>query len=54
MFDDIAVLAWVTKHLSDELDAFRAWREQQPPEKLIVVEQLPKTQALLEKERGKV
>ncbi|RMU53873.1 hypothetical protein ALP26_04993 [Pseudomonas savastanoi pv. glycinea] len=27
---------------------------QQPPEKLIVVEQLPKTQALLEKERGKV
>ncbi|KPW22465.1 Uncharacterized protein ALO41_02080 [Pseudomonas amygdali pv. ulmi] len=54
MFDDIAVLAWVTKHLSDELDAFRAWREQQSPEKLIVVEQLPKTQALLEKERGKV
>ncbi|KPY43421.1 Uncharacterized protein ALO48_02279 [Pseudomonas syringae pv. rhaphiolepidis] len=54
MFDDIAVLAWLTKHLSDELDAFRAWREQQPPEKLIVVEQLPKTQALLEKERGKV
>ncbi|RMO67298.1 hypothetical protein ALQ27_103559 [Pseudomonas syringae pv. delphinii] len=54
MLDDIAVLAWVTKHLSDELDAFRAWRAQQSPEKLIVVEQLPKTQALLEKERRDV
>ncbi|MCD5992466.1 DUF1232 domain-containing protein [Pseudomonas sp. CDFA 602] len=53
MFDDIAVLAWVMKHLTDELDAFRAWREQQPPEKLVVVEQLPETQALLEKEKGR-
>ena len=51
MFDDIAVLAWVMKHLTDELDAFRAWRDQQPPEKLVVVERLPETQALLEKEK---
>ena len=51
MFDDIAVLAWVMKHLTDELDAFRAWRDQQQPEKLVVVERLPETQALLEKEK---
>ncbi|WP_122314664.1 YkvA family protein [Pseudomonas cichorii] len=53
MFDDIAVLAWIMKHLTDELDAFRAWREQQPPEKLVVVERLPETQTLLEREGGK-
>ena len=51
MFDDIAVLAWVMKHLTDELDAFRAWRDQQPPEKLVVVVRLPETQALQEKEK---
>ncbi|MBX8543515.1 DUF1232 domain-containing protein [Pseudomonas cichorii] len=53
MFDDIAVLAWIMKHLTDELDAFRAWRERQAPEKLIVVERLPETQAALEREGGK-
>ncbi|GFM64633.1 hypothetical protein PSCICJ_07510 [Pseudomonas cichorii] len=53
MFDDIAVLAWIMKHLTDELDAFRAWRERQSPEKLIVVERLPETQAALEREGGK-
>ncbi|GFM79430.1 hypothetical protein PSCICO_34240 [Pseudomonas cichorii] len=53
MFDDIAVLAWIMKNLTDELDAFRAWRERQSPEKLIVVERLPETQALLEREGGK-
>lgn len=53
MLDDVAVLAWIIKHLTDELDAFRAWRDQQPPEKLVVVERLPATQALLEQEKGK-
>lgn len=52
MFDDVAVLAWVMKSLTDELDAFRAWRERQPVEKLVVVERLPATQALLEREKG--
>ena len=50
MLDDIAVLAWVMKSLSDELSAFRAWREAQRPEKLAVVERLPATAALLAKE----
>lgn len=43
MFDDIAVLAWLMKTLADELDAFRAWRSRQRPEKLAVVERLPDT-----------
>jgi hypothetical protein len=43
MFDDIAVLAWIMKTLDDELGAFRAWREQQSPEKLARVERLPDT-----------
>ena len=38
------------KSLSDELSAFRAWREAQRPEKLAVVERLPATAALLAKE----
>ncbi|BAP44044.1 DUF1232 domain-containing protein [Pseudomonas sp. 21LCFQ02] len=52
MFDDVAVLAWVMKSLTDELDAFRAWRESQPVEKLVVVERLPASEALLEREKG--
>ncbi|MCU7650200.1 YkvA family protein [Pseudomonas piscis] len=43
MLDDIAVLAWLMKTLADELDAFRAWRNRQAPEKLAVVERLPDT-----------
>ncbi len=43
MLDDIAVLAWLMKTLGDELDAFRAWRSRQAPEKLAVVERLPDT-----------
>ena len=43
MFDDIAVLAWLMKTLADELNAFRAWRNRQVPEKLVVVERLPDT-----------
>lgn len=52
--DDIAVLGWVLKTVSDELDAFRAWRQRQSPEKLRVVERLPDTpEALrLEKSQG--
>jgi uncharacterized membrane protein YkvA (DUF1232 family) len=51
MLDDIAVLAWVMKHLEAELSAFRAWREQQHPDKLAVVERLPATPVLLEQEK---
>jgi uncharacterized membrane protein YkvA (DUF1232 family) len=43
MLDDIAVLAWLMKVLDDELNAFRAWRKRQLPEKLAVVERLPDT-----------
>jgi len=52
--DDIAVLGWVLKTVSDELDAFRAWRQRQSPEKLRVVERLPDTPEalLLEKSQG--
>jgi len=42
MLDDIAVLAWLMKVFDDELAAFRAWRNRQVPEKLAVVERLPK------------
>ncbi len=48
LLDDIAVLGWVLKTVSDELEAFRAWRQRQSPEKLRVVERLPDTpEALL-------
>src|SRR5690606_18264070 len=43
MIDDIAVLAWLMKVLDDELNAFRAWRKRQVPQKLAVVERLPDT-----------
>jgi uncharacterized membrane protein YkvA (DUF1232 family) len=51
MLDDIAVLAWVMKSLETELNAFRAWRALQKPEKLQVVERLPATPKLLEQEK---
>ena len=53
LLDDIAVLAWVMKSLDGELSAFRAWRERQRPEKLVVVERLPATPQLLEQENPK-
>ena len=43
MLDDIAVLAWLMKTLDNELNAFRAWRNRQAPEKLVVAERLPDT-----------
>ncbi|KNC12860.1 MULTISPECIES: YkvA family protein [Pseudomonas] len=52
MLDDIAVLAWVMKTLSGELDTFRAWRERQSPEKLRVVERLPASEQELELEKS--
>lgn len=53
LLDDIAVLAWVMKSLDGELSAFRAWRDRQRPEKLVVVERLPATPQLLEQENPK-
>lgn len=53
MLDDIAVLAWVMKSLESELNAFRAWRARQAPEKLAVVERLPATPELLALEHRK-
>jgi uncharacterized membrane protein YkvA (DUF1232 family) len=52
MLDDIAVLAWVMKSLNVELDAFRAWRAAQSPEKLAVVERLPANPKLLAQEKS--
>ncbi|KIQ60274.1 YkvA family protein, partial [Pseudomonas fluorescens] len=51
MFDDIAVLAWVMKTLDTELEAFRAWRYRQSPEKLARVERLPDTPEQLQLQR---
>ncbi|KJK09855.1 MULTISPECIES: YkvA family protein [Pseudomonas] len=51
--DDIAVLAWVMKAVSDELAAFNAWRNRQAPEKLRVVERLPATPEALRLEQPK-
>ncbi|MNO83393.1 hypothetical protein D3C76_746980 [compost metagenome] len=39
--DDLAVLAWVLKTWSGELDAFRAWRAAQRPEVQADLERLP-------------
>lgn len=50
MLDDIVVLGWVMKVLSGELDAFRAWREQQSPERLRDAERVPEGTKVLEGE----
>ncbi|MFZ3205822.1 MAG: YkvA family protein [Pseudomonas sp.] len=42
--DDLAALAWVLRTWSDELAAFRAWREAQAPETLEIIERLPNGQ----------
>ncbi|MCY1373419.1 hypothetical protein D9M69_606940 [compost metagenome] len=39
--DDLAVMAWVLKTWSGELDAFRAWRAAQRPEVQADLERLP-------------
>ncbi|MAB96493.1 MAG: hypothetical protein CMK71_00290 [Pseudomonadaceae bacterium] len=39
--DDLAVLAWVARTWSDELQAFRLWREQQTPEQQLLLEHIP-------------
>ncbi|MFQ6576188.1 YkvA family protein [Pseudomonas sp. UM16] len=51
--DDIAVLAWVMKAVSNELAAFNTWRNRQAPEKLRVVERLPATPEALRLEQPK-
>ncbi|MBF7144896.1 MULTISPECIES: YkvA family protein [Pseudomonas] len=50
MLDDIAVLGWVMKVLQTELNAFRAWRSEQSPEVLSVVERVPEQSVPLEGE----
>lgn len=50
MLDDIVVLSWVMKVLAGELDAFRAWRDQQSPERLRAVERVPEGATALEGE----
>lgn len=39
--DDLAVLAWVMRTWHGELEAFRAWRDRQSPERIALIEQLP-------------
>ena len=50
--DDIAVLGWVLKTVSDELARFKAWRNSQAPERLRVVERLPANPQALRLERN--
>jgi len=50
--DDIAVLGWVLKTVSDELARFKAWRDSQAPERLRVVERLPAPPQALRLERN--
>ncbi|MDI5991929.1 YkvA family protein [Pseudomonas sp. MDMC216] len=39
--DDLAVLAWIMRTWHGELEAFRAWRDKQSPERLALIEHLP-------------
>jgi uncharacterized membrane protein YkvA (DUF1232 family) len=41
LLDDFAVLAWVTRSWSKELEAFRRWRDAQPPARRAELERLP-------------
>lgn len=41
LLDDFAVLAWVTRTWSKELDAFLLWREAQSPARQAELERLP-------------
>ncbi|MGE8501385.1 MAG: YkvA family protein [Pseudomonas sp.] len=42
--DDLAVLAWVMRTWHAELEAFKAWRDKQSPERLALIEHLPADQ----------
>ncbi len=42
--DDLAVLGWVMRKWSDELAAFRDWRDAQPPSHKTALETLPSVQ----------
>lgn len=42
--DDLAVLGWVMRKWSDELAAFRDWRDAQPPSRKAALETLPPVQ----------
>ncbi|MHA6493994.1 YkvA family protein [Pseudomonas borbori] len=46
LIDDLAVLAWVVRTWSGELEAFRQWRDKQTPERLAVIERLPDPKSL--------
>lgn len=46
LIDDLAVLAWVLRTWSGELEAFRQWRDKQTPERLAVIERLPDPKSL--------
>jgi uncharacterized membrane protein YkvA (DUF1232 family) len=41
LLDDLAVLAWVLRTWDGELQAYRVWREAQPPEVLRRIEAVP-------------
>lgn len=41
LLDDLAVLSWVMRTWSRELEAYRSWRDTQPVEKLQKIEALP-------------
>lgn len=42
--DDLAVLGWVMRKWSDELTAFRNWRDAQPPSRKAALDELPSLQ----------
>lgn len=42
--DDLAVMGWVMRKWSDELVAFRGWRDAQPPSRKAALEVLPAAQ----------
>lgn len=49
--DDIAVLTWVMKTVSEELERFKQWRDRQPVAQLRDIEQLPQDPETLKNER---
>ncbi|MCQ4272246.1 YkvA family protein [Pseudomonas kuykendallii] len=46
LLDDFAVLAWVTRTWSKELDAFRLWRDTQSPAQRAELERLPSSEEI--------
>lgn len=51
LVDDLAVLAWVLRTWSGELELFRRWRAAQSPERRAALEQLPSAEALEPKDQ---